>query len=157
MNTFQLATGILLVFTLTCIGINIAGWMRLRALVGLLGGTDGLSPEDVNRKIKGVGQLRSLIRWEGAYFTALLVYVLIYPGVLAIIPVLFVVFYHWLGLLVNEATSATHRLYERLKVRHPLPESRRKITFALLVIGLLDGAEFLILGYIVWACFRSMG
>lgn len=157
MNGFQLATGILLLLTLACIGINIAGWTRIRGLVHLLGGTEDLSPWEADRKIEGVGQLRWLIRWEGVYFTALFIYTLIYPGVLAIVPILFVVFYHWLGLLANEATSTTHRLYERLTTRHMLSESRRKITLTLFVIGLLDAVEFLILGYIVWVCVRSMG
>lgn len=152
---FTLATIAIFLLTLLCIGLNALGWIRIRGLYQLALSPGRAPVVAADRKIEGVAQLTWLIRLEAIYFTLLLVYVLAYPGVLAIPPILLVVVYHGLGLGANEVTSTTQRLYAKLKAGNALSsEVRRRITLAVRIIGFLDTVEIIILVYVALTSFQ---
>lgn len=151
---FQQATVVMLVLTVVCLALNLAGWVRLLALWRVVSGAqETLSP----RETDGLTQLTGLIRLEAGYFTLLLLYVLVYPGVLALWPVLFVVLYHWFGWVANEMTRATARMVTALN-RELTPASSfgLRVRRALAVIGALDAIEAAILVYIMIALSKSL-
>lgn len=144
----------MLVLTAACLALNVVGWIRLRALWRVASGRQGaLSP----RETHGLNQLTGLIRLEAGYFTMLFLYVLVYPGVLALWPVIFVVLYHWLGWAANEVTRTTLHLAATLQRKVTPPSSfRLRVRRALAVIGVLDAIEAAILVYIMIALGKSL-
>jgi len=153
-GVFQEATAVMLVLTLACLGANALGWIRLRALARLASGAQATLSA---REIAGLGQLTGLIRLEAAYFTVLLLYALLYRGVLALWPVVLVVLYHWLGWMANELTRTTSRAVAHLR-RQPVPgpSFRERARMALAVIGALDAVEAVILVYVIVALAQSL-
>lgn len=155
---FSIATTVICILTLACIGINVLGWIRIRGLYQLALSGGNVPVMNANRKIKGVGQLGWLIRLESGYFTLLFIYLLTYPNVVATLPALFVIFYHWLGFSANKVTSATRKLCRGLKANELLtPEGRSKTKKAVLIIGILDIIEIAILVYIAITTLRLGG
>jgi hypothetical protein len=151
-GVFPEVTVAMLVLTLMCVGVNALGWVRLRPLARLaFGAGRALTKEE----IAGLGQLTGVIRLEVVYFTLLLIYALLYPGVLALGPVLFVVLYHGLGWAANELTRTTVRAVVHLRREPaPAPSFRARARLALATIGVLDAIEVMILVYIVIALAR---
>ncbi|MCS6818210.1 MAG: hypothetical protein N0A16_03640 [Blastocatellia bacterium] len=148
-RTFQVVTAGMLALTLLCLGINVLGWTRLRALARV---TSDVPATLTPREIEGLGQLTGLIRLEAVYFTLLFLYALAYPGALAWGPVLFVVLYHWFGWAANEWTGATSQAVAHLQQdSKPAPSFRARARTALTVIGVLDALEAIVLIYIMLA------
>ncbi|GBC76781.1 hypothetical protein HRbin08_00249 [bacterium HR08] len=153
-GAFQAVTAVMLVLTLMCLGANALGWIRLRALARLASGAQAALSA---REIAGLGQLTGLIRLEAAYFTMLLLYALLYRGVLVLWPVVFVVLYHWLGWMANELTRTTSRAAAHVR-REPAPgpSFRGRARLALAVIGVLDAIEAVILVYVIVALAHAL-
>jgi hypothetical protein len=152
---FQHATVVMLVLTVVCLALNLGGWVRLLAVWRVVSGAQQtLSP----RETDGLNQLTGLIRLEAGYFTLLLLYVLVYPGVLALWPIVFVVLYHWFGWVANEMTRTTARMVAALQ-RELTPASSfgLRVRRALVVIGALDAIEAAILVYVTIALGESLG
>ncbi len=151
-EVFSEVTIAMFVLTLMCVGVNALGWIRLRPLARLAFGASRALTE---QEIAGLGQLTGMIRLEVVYFTLLLIYALLYPGVLALGPVLFVVLYHGLGWAANELTRTTARVVAHLRREPaPAPSFRVRARLALVTIGVLDAVEAIILVYIVIALTR---
>jgi len=151
-GAFLEVTVAMLVLTVMCVGVNALGWMRLRPLARL---AFGARRELTEQEIAGLGQLTGMIRLEVIYFTLLFIYMLLYPGVLALGPVLFVILYHGLGWAANELTRTTARVVVHLRRDPaPAPSFRARARLALVTIGVLDAIEAMILVYIVIALTR---
>ncbi len=147
---FRLATLILLVLTLSIIAGNVAGWVLIRRMYERLRSRASVPASPNTGQPEGFWDLSSVIRIEAAYFLLLLLYWVVFPGVLAALPVMFVVIYHFLGFAGNEWTGVVRRAEKEAISR------RRALDKVIAAVAVLDGLEMIVLGYVTWKLSASL-
>jgi hypothetical protein len=102
--TFRPATALLFLLAIFIITVNAVGWVSVRRLYRRL-----RSPSQVENPPQRFWNLSTVIRIEAAYFAVLLVYWIMFPGVLGTLPVMFAVTYHFPGFAGDEWAGLARR------------------------------------------------
>ena len=122
--------------TLITIGINVVGWYGLWGYYTTTLRRGRSKIRIASRGLKGLRVITPVIRLEFAYYLLLLFYQFLTNSPLSAFWVIFMFFYHFLGLLGNERTRGSGKFDRRPWL------SKGKVSILLSTIVTLDLVEF---------------